>query len=235
MKKDDAVQFCNFANKFAFFNGRFGILKSEQDDGKWRVMVNNGKDRLVSTSNMKVVKIDLDEKLKNPYCMVWPNSTIHKIDFTCTENLKIQKISKLLDCEAPKFLKLNSDKVKIPGTTDTHELECIVWYNPEDKSSKINKIFSDGSEEMIHGCCVVDFSSKYVFLEKCIPSVKNVIFSKQFEKKEDLERLILMPSLTLGNMISTINGESAQKFNLVESYEINYHDVAGNLNSINLK
>jgi len=68
MKKHDVVKFTNFSNKFEHFNGTYGIIKSFLPDNKWRVMVNSGKDRAVSITNMDLVKEDLDEKLSYPFC-----------------------------------------------------------------------------------------------------------------------------------------------------------------------
>merc|ERR1719203_111078 len=107
-------------------------------------MVNSGKDRAVSITNMDLVTEDLDEKLRYPFCIVWPTNNdtlkIHKLENGTTEysidldqNSKRALISKFL---TGKFLsklesiEINSNLIKIPGSEEKFAMKTVVWYNP---------------------------------------------------------------------------------------------------------
>jgi len=228
MKEHDFVKFINFTDNYEHFNGLYGLLTTPLPDNKWRVNVNAEKHRAVSATGMEVVEVNPEEKLKTPYCMIWPAEDptpfrIHKIDHKPFRN-----IAKLLGCEAPKSIVINSSSVKIPGSdgsSPNFELKTLVWYDPDNKTGKINKAVKS---EVVHGCCIVDFSSKYEFLEKCAPSIKKNVFSKQFKTEEDMATLCLTPSMPLKSMVAVIEGGSNEKFNLTESYEIQIKDSGGN-------
>ena len=121
MKEGDVVKFHSFSIKFADFNGKYGVVKSKMDGDKFRVMVDSGKDRAVSKSNMDIVKIDLDEKLKSPYCLAWPQPSFktHKLDNA--------KIFEILFCENPESIEISSKKVKVPGSSEEFALKTLIW------------------------------------------------------------------------------------------------------------
>lgn len=75
IERDTVVKLCNFTAEFANQNGKYGLVRKQLDDGRYRIMQTSGHDRALSTDKFEVLDIDLNTKVENGVVLVFPPST----------------------------------------------------------------------------------------------------------------------------------------------------------------
>ena len=75
IKRDTIIKFRNLSGEHVEQNGKYGLVRKQLDDGRYRIMQTAGHDRAMHRINCEVQDIDLNAIDENGVVLVFPPST----------------------------------------------------------------------------------------------------------------------------------------------------------------